>query len=240
MKIPMAPITQSIESRVRLLLEKVPKLVDDNLPIVLIGRKDKRLKIDGSFVSASDIFLEELLIQEVKKLLDDVEIVSEEDDQRTAHHKSVVVVIDPLDGTENFVSGIPIWGLSLSVFMNGCHAGSIIGCPELKMWMKSGDNVSKNESRLQGLSSSMTVDELCKIWQGFEYRITGCCVFNMMCVIQGSFRSFENVKGANTWDILGGINLAREHGLHVLVDGDVYAGNYLQPIKKYCFRVQWR
>ena len=226
------------KNKVAGLLKKIPRLVEINLPKILRGRGEKRIKGDGSFVSASDIFLQNLLSQEVTRVLEDVEVVSEEDEHRVASNKSVVVVIDPLDGTENFVSGLPIWGVSVSVFMKGVHVGSIIGCPELKMWLKSGDNILKRESRIKGLSSSMSMDDLLKVERDYEFRITGCCVFNMICVIQGCFRSFENVKGASAWDILGGINLATEHGLQVTVEGNVYAGEYLQPTKSYCFRVQ--
>jgi len=65
----------------------------------------------------------------------------------------------------------------------------------------------------------------------------GCCVVNMMSVIRGSYLSFENPKGANSWDILAGINLALEHGLYVVVNGKPYTGEYLPAAGKYTFKV---
>ena len=54
----------------------------------------------------------------------------------------------------------------------------------------------------------------------------------------GSFLPFENPKGANSWGILGGLNLAVEHGLRVEVEGRTYAGEYLEPTRKYRFKVE--
>jgi myo-inositol-1(or 4)-monophosphatase len=146
-------------------------------------------------------------------------------------------VVDPIDGTENFTSGMPEWGVSVSCFYNGRHVGSLLGCPEMDVWMKTGDRITKFYSRVRGLSSSLQMEELIKATQGHEYRILGCCVYNMINVIRGSFLSFENPKGAHSWDILGGLNIALEHHLKVIVNDKEYTGEYLSADKKYRFRV---
>jgi fructose-1,6-bisphosphatase/inositol monophosphatase family enzyme len=115
--------------------------------------------------------------------------------------------------------------------------GSLLGCPELILWLKSGDSIPNYFSRIRGLSSSLQKEELITATQGHEYRILGCCVYNMINVIRGSFLSFENPKGAHSWDILGGLNLALEHKLKVIVNDKAYSGEYLPADQKYRFWV---
>jgi len=152
----------------------------------------------------------------------------------------VVAVVDPIDGTENFTSGLPEWGISISCYANGAHIGSLIGCPEMNVWLRTGMPIEQFTSRIAGLSSSLSKEDLLKATQGYEYRVLGCCVYNMINVIRGSFYSFENPKGANSWDILAGLNLALEHNLNVTVEGKEYAGEYLSPDRKYRFKIEQR
>ena len=43
-----------------------------------------------------------------------IQIISEENDQRDV--SEFIALVDPLDGTENFVSGLPIWGISIGIW----------------------------------------------------------------------------------------------------------------------------
>ena len=36
-----------------------------------------------------------------------------------------IAVLDPIDGTENFCSGLKEWGVSLSIWQGARHAGSL-------------------------------------------------------------------------------------------------------------------
>jgi fructose-1,6-bisphosphatase/inositol monophosphatase family enzyme len=149
-----------------------------------------------------------------------------------------VVVIDPIDGTENFTSGLPEWGISISCYKSGEHIGSLLGAPELGRWLRTGDSVQSFQSRIRGLSSSLSREQIANIDIGHEYRIMGCCVVNMLNVISGSYLSFENQKGARSWDILAGLNLALEHGLEVEVDGNSYTGEFLDWNRKFKFKIR--
>lgn len=113
----------------------------------------------------------------------------------------------------------------------------MLALPELDSYMITGDNFEKFESRIAGISSSLTKEDILKLEPGFEYRIIGCAVYNMYNVIKGSFFSFENPKGAKVWDIIPGLNLALENNLNVNVNGKEYHGELLEPNKKYCFRI---
>jgi len=206
---------------------------------VLALRDTPRAKPDGSFVTEGDLLVDELVANLVHEHLPGATIISEE-----THHASGIsdlhgwiVVVDPIDGTENFTSGLPEWGVSVSCYHNGKHAGSLLGAPELGQWLRTGDSVPRHRSRIRGLSSSLSKEQILQVGTGPEYRMIGCCVVNMMAVIRGSYLSFENPKGANAWDILAGLNLAREHGLEVTVNDAPYRGEYLPADGRYRFRI---
>ena len=224
-------------------LARARACVEAGLPEVLALRESREEKADGSYVTGGDLLLQERLMELVSREMPDARVVSEElaAGDTAIEADGRVVVIDPIDGTENFTVGFPLWGVSISCFSGGVHQASLLGCPELGEWISSGTVVAPRfRSRVRGLSSSLNRDDLERATSGFEYRILGCCVYNMMSVIRGSFLSFENPKGARSWDILAGLNLAREAGLSVIVDGEEYAGQYLVSNRRYRFKVEHR
>ena len=197
-------------------------------------------KKDNSFVTEGDLLCQKLILDYVDSLSESFYVVSEELDATNFcyNEKNNYIVIDPIDGTENFTSGLKEWGISVSIYKNGSHFESMLDLPELNLKLVTGDKVLKYNSRIYGLSSALTKNDLMKVESGFEYRITGCCVYNIYNIINGSFAVFENFKGAYVWDILAGINIALEHNLKVVLDGKKYNGEFLSPNKKYRFRIQ--
>jgi myo-inositol-1(or 4)-monophosphatase len=223
-------------------LDSVPAAVARSLPSILAKRNARTLKPDGSYVTTGDLEMQELVLGLVRHYLPGAAIVSEEMDvPQEPTSAELVIVIDPIDGTENFTSGLAEWGISIACYLHGQHSGSLVGCPELNQWVFSRRvEGERYQSRIRALSSSLSKKDLLEMPEGFEYRIIGCCVYNMLSVLRGSYHSFENPRGANAWDILAGLNLALERGLHVTVEGKIYAGEYLTPDRKYRFRIENR
>jgi myo-inositol-1(or 4)-monophosphatase len=199
-------------------------------------------KEDGSYVTQGDILAQKIILEVADRCFGNPYIVSEEmvANPIPPSADQMVIVIDPIDGTENFTSGLMEWGVSISCYQNDQHTGSLLGLPEANLWLQTGDIVERFASRIRALSSSLTKEQILAATTGYEYRILGCCVYNMLNVVRGSFFSFENPKGANSWDILAGLNLALEHGLSVTVEGKEYAGEYLPPHQKYRFKIDQR
>lgn len=222
------------------LFQKIQNEIARLLPELGRLKQERTLKEDNSFVTKADLLMQEVIHGLVLASDSSARLVSEEDQasQFPVELSDSVYVLDPIDGTENFTSGMPEWGISLSHYHNCRHVASMLGCPELGVWMQTGDPLTRFQSRIRGLSSSLTKEQILAATTGYEYRILGCCVYNMINVIRGSFCSFENPKGANSWDILGGLNLALEHNLAVTVEGNIYAGEYLKPDRKYRFKVE--
>ena len=219
------------------------QVVSQNLTDILSSRRSFSEKQDGSYVSEGDLLIQELISSFLDEHLRSHELISEE---LLTHNKAdwndsgSYIVLDPIDGTENFVSGLKEWGVGISIYADGLHEESCIYLPELDEYLLTGMSITKFSSRIRGLSSSLTKDDLANVPGGYEYRIMGCSMYNMLSAIKGSFEVFENVKGVNCWDILPGLNLALEHGCQAEVDGETYHGQMLFPTKRYKIRISDR
>lgn len=220
--------------------EQLAEVVKENLSEILSLRNEKQLKEDNSYVSKGDLLCEKLVKDYIGTHFPDYKLISEESpsENMEAYAAEKVIILDPIDGTENFVSGLKEWGVAICVYENGKHQESMLALPELDLYMKTGDQFPKYESRIAGISSSLTKEEILNLQPGFEYRIIGCCVYNMFNVVTGAYYSFENPKGAKVWDIIPGLNLALENNLKVTVNNKKYNGELLRPDQKYIFRVE--
>ncbi|MEI7971609.1 MAG: inositol monophosphatase family protein [Actinomycetota bacterium] len=69
-----------------------------------------------------------------------------------------VWVIDPIDGTTNFVRGVPVWGSLIALVHNNTPVLGVVSAPALGMrwWATSGDGAYYNGSRIH----VSTVNEL--------------------------------------------------------------------------------
>jgi len=217
------------------LYESVLKKLDSILEL----RDKKILKHDGSYVTEGDLLCQKLLLEKINSLKEKFVVISEEIPFEKFNYDETknYIVIDPIDGTENFVSGLKEWGISICIYRHGKHYESMLALPELNLKLISGEKIKKYSSRIYGLSSSLTTEDLLILKKGFEYRIIGCAVYNLYNVIRGSYCVFENFKGANSWDILAGLNLALEHSLSVKINYKEYNGEFLSPDRKYRFKI---
>ena len=215
--------------------EIIKRQIQEKLDIILSLRNDRELKADGSFVTKADFLLQEIIEDYFHANFSNFIFVSEEKKNERVDLSSseLTVVLDPIDGTENFTSGLPEWGLGLSIYSFNKHEASFLFMPQLNLSLSSGERIDYFHSRIDGLSSSLSQEGLLSMPTSKEYRIIGCSMYNMFNVIQGSYRSFTNIKGVNAWDLLPGINLALEHDLEVKIDGKKYNGEFLQPNRKY-------
>lgn len=94
---------------------------------------EARRKADRSFVTAADEEIEQMLRARIKAAYPQHGILGEE--QGRYHTDAEYLwVLDPIDGTAAFVSGIPIWGISIGLLQ---HGRPILGCfymPALDEW----------------------------------------------------------------------------------------------------------
>jgi myo-inositol-1(or 4)-monophosphatase len=218
---------------------QIKEIILENLESILVLRNQKTQKEDGSYVSKGDLLCEQLIKNFLKENHPDFYLVSEETPEENLLNikQENILILDPIDGTENFVSGLKEWGVAVCVYKKQQHVESMLALPELNEYIVTGDRFVSFESRIYGLSSSLNKEDLLQLEEGYEYRIIGCCVYNMLNVVKGAYKVFENPKGAWIWDIIPGLNLALENNLNVNVNGKEYHGELLEPNKKYRFRI---
>ena len=220
--------------------QKVKIEISNNLEYIIKSRDNFSKKLDGSYVSKGDMIVNELIKQACLTSFNDFVYVSEEDFDADQNWNKMgdYIFVDPIDGTENFVSGLKEWGVGISIYSKGRHISSFMYFPELYEIYLSGMPQRKFQSRLIGLSSSVSVGEIGDTSiNKLEARISGCSMYNMFNAARGSFRYYENVKGVNCWDILPGLNMCIELGRVCFVDNQKYSGEILFPTKKYKVRV---
>ncbi|MFM4986087.1 inositol monophosphatase family protein [Aeromonas veronii] len=225
--------------------------ISKELVALLSAQQDKIISLrsnfsqkpDCSYVSKGDLLVQELVLTYLENALPNHQLISEEMAPFTDviwNERGNYVVLDPIDGTENFVSGLKEWGIGISIYTEGVHQESCIYLPELNDLHITGMSMTHHRSRIRGLSSSLTKQDLLQLEEGFEYRIIGCSMYNMLAAVRGAYASFENIKGVNCWDILPGLNFALEHGCEALVDGEPYQGQLLFPTQKYKIKIKTR
>lgn len=70
------------------------------------------------FVTAVDMYAERTLVKALSDLLPDSGFVTEENTVEQLQ-KEYIWIIDPLDGTMNYVHGIPVYSISIALQLNG-------------------------------------------------------------------------------------------------------------------------
>ncbi len=198
-------------------------------------RYNIEMKADGSPVTASDLLLESIIREHLEEELHEITFAGEESFTAIAGDctKGYYAILDPIDGTENFCSGLKEWGISFTLWHDGKHLGSLLFMPELNEYLMTGDTIQPIRSRIHGFSSSICQEILDGMANTTESRLMGCAVYNLYNVIRGAFSRFTNPRGAYAWDLLPGLMLALEHQCLITVEGKPYAGEFLEPGKKY-------
>jgi myo-inositol-1(or 4)-monophosphatase len=90
------------------------------------------MKGPGDFVSNADKRSEEIIIKDLQKARPDYAILAEESGAKTAQNNSEYrFVIDPLDGTNNFLHSFPYWSISIGLEKNGEIIAGVVSVPTL-------------------------------------------------------------------------------------------------------------
>ena len=73
------------------------------------------IKGPSDFVSNADLKAEKIIIEELKKARPHYSIISEEDGSEVNKDKNNTWIIDPIDGTTNFLHGVPHFAISIAL-----------------------------------------------------------------------------------------------------------------------------
>ena len=206
------------------------------------------IKGPGDFVTASDKKVEKILIEELQKARPNYSILSEEIG-KINNDESFRWIIDPIDGTSNFLHGIPHFAISIGLEHNNEIICGIIYDPiKDEMFIaEKGNGAYLNNQRIRVSSRKKLKD--CMICTGgpkfesvdrelsmeeykkFSSRVLvpirklGSAALDMAYVASGRCDGFWT-RNLNYWDIAAGIILIKESGGFVT---DFYGeNNYIE------------
>jgi len=206
------------------------------------------LKGPGDYVTACDKKVEKIIIEELQKARPNYSILSEEAGQIT-NDESFRWIIDPIDGTSNFLHGIPHFAISIGLESNKEIICGIVYDPiKDEMFTAEKGNGSYINNQRMRVSARSKLNE-CIIFSGgpryksknkelsFEeykkfsskvniaIRKLGSASLDMSYVAAGRCDGFWQ-RDLNYWDIAAGIILVKEAGGFVTdFNGE---GDYIQ------------
>jgi myo-inositol-1(or 4)-monophosphatase len=131
------------------------------------------LKGKGDYVTELDNRSEQAIIQHIKKNYPDHTIYAEESG-RASGEMCCQWFIDPLDGTANYVQGIPLFSVSVAFLEEGEIKIGVVYDPhrEEMFWAEKGKGAFLNETRIH--VSKKKQSEYAMLGTGFPWRIKPC------------------------------------------------------------------
>jgi myo-inositol-1(or 4)-monophosphatase len=182
----------------------------ENLQVSKKGPKD--------FVTNADIKAEKIIIEELKKARPNYSIISEENGVEKNKDESNFWIIDPIDGTTNFLHGVPHFAISIALQSNNEIVCGLIYDPikDELFYGEKNHGAYFNNQRIR-VSKKRNIDEcLFAVGKGkynpdLIYRRSGSAALDLAYVASGRFDGyFQN--NLNLWDIAAGIIIVKEAG----------------------------
>ena len=191
-------------------------------------------KAPGDFVSSADKRTEKILIEELQKAHSEYGIITEESGIINKSNSQNRWIIDPIDGTLNFLNGIPYFAISVGYEENGEIKCGVIFNPATNemYYAEKGSGSYLNNSRIRVSNKKKIQDSLLvtggpkqssknkdKIFSEYinvskkatHVRKFGSAALDMACVASGRFDGFWQ-RELNYWDVAAGEILVKEAG----------------------------
>jgi myo-inositol-1(or 4)-monophosphatase len=195
------------------------------------------VKGPGNFVTAADHRSEETLFRELSRVRPGYGFLMEERGAVEGADKSHRWIIDPLDGTTNFLHGIPLFSIAIGLEREGEMVAALVYNPILDELYSAekGKGAFVNSRRLRVAARRTLTDSVIAVGvphlgrQGHErflseckalmksvsgLRRTGSATIDLAWVAAGRFDGYVE-HGLGPWDIAAGSLLVREAGGYV-------------------------
>jgi len=202
--------------------------------------KELHFKGTVDIVTQYDVSVEKFVIEQLEKHFSEYTLIGEESHQGGYDYPKAIY-IDPIDGTTNFVHGIPHLALSIGVWEEGKPVMAVVYNPILEelFWAVHGEGAYLNDSKLC-VSSQDTLQQsllatgfpYAKVNRGVEYhwvidsmanllpnirdiRRLGAAALDLCYLAQGKIDGFYEID-LKPWDVAGGILILLEAGGEVV------------------------
>ncbi len=171
------------------------------------------------FVTNSDLKTEKIIIEELKKAKPNFSIISEENGTEDNKDKNNTWIIDPIDGTVNFLHGIPHFAISLALKSNDEIVSGLIFDPiKNEMFYAEKDSGAFFNNHRVRVSKKNQINDCLFVTGGkmkneldLPYRKSGCAALDMAYVAAGRYDGYFQ-HNLNIWDIAAGVILIKEAG----------------------------
>jgi len=185
----------------------------ENLQVAKKGPRD--------FVTKTDKRVEEILIGELTKSKKNYSFLTEESGKIVNSDKDKRWIIDPIDGTTNFLHGIPHFAISIALEIDNEIKCALINDPiKNEIFFAEKNNGAfynnhrirvSNKRDIEDCLFSSNQDGLKIIYPSLNMRSTGCSALDLAYVGSGRLDGFFHNK-INLWDIAAGTLIITEAG----------------------------
>tara|TARA_X000000950_G_scaffold63365_2_gene77470 strand:+ start:144 stop:854 length:711 start_codon:yes stop_codon:yes gene_type:complete len=171
------------------------------------------------FVTNSDLKTEKIIIDELKRAKPNFSIISEENGVENNKDKKNTWIIDPIDGTVNFLHGIPHFAISIALKSGHEIISGLIFDPikDEIFYAEKSNGAFFNNQRIR-VSKKNEINDCLFVTGGklktepnIPYRKSGCAALDMAYVASGRYDGYFQ-KNLNIWDVAAGILLVKEAG----------------------------
>ncbi len=192
------------------------------------------IKGPGDFVSAADRRAEQTIYEELRRARPNWPLLMEESGEREGTETRFRWIVDPLDGTTNFLHGLPHWAISIALEREGeIVAGLVYDPVKNEMFTaEKGEGAFLNDRRIRvsarrDMATALIACGLpVRDWEGRRYftdqmnrvadevagiRRLGTASLDFAYVAAGRQDGFWE-HGLKPWDMAAGILLIREAG----------------------------
>jgi myo-inositol-1(or 4)-monophosphatase len=194
----------------------------------------------SDFVSFVDLEAQRAALQVIRERHPDHRILAEEedgeraDDAPTSMEGPPLWIVDPLDGTTNYLHGHPFYAVSVGVVVDGDFSVGVVGQASTgeRWWACRGEGAWKGESRMRVSEARKLERSL--IGTGFPFKVldllpgylqdfdrvlrstsgirrTGAAALDLCYLAEGRLDGFWEAY-LSPWDVAAGIAILREAG----------------------------
>ena len=219
------------------------KITEELMPIFEIAGNESiklyneglkiEIKEDGSPVSNGDLIVNEIISQKISELTPEVPIISEETvNIKEKNKNSIFWLIDPIDGTKEYISGKDEYTLNAALVIDKKPIIGLVGVPKKKQlfysygidksFVKQNGKDEKincikkgNRKGIVAVSSSNEPSEII-MKKLKEYKITSvvkvASSYKFCLIADGTFDIYAAKERANEWDYAAGHAVAENAG----------------------------
>jgi myo-inositol-1(or 4)-monophosphatase len=188
----------------------------------------------GDFVSRADKAAEAMIKEELMHARPSYGFLGEEGQEIEGEDPTRRWIVDPLDGTTNFLHGLPHWAVSIALEHKGQIVAGVVYDPtkDEMFYAEKGGGAWLNESRLRVSGRHRMIESIFATGLPFAGRADlpetlqdlarilptcagvrrfGAAALDLAYVAAGRYEGFWE-RGLHSWDIAAGIIIVREAG----------------------------